>query len=205
MQCANRPPHWHEGYIYCGCNNNCPDDAGEKWMYRRRRERIHLGPQTAEIVVHLHRNYQAGLKDGLNVVLKIHRYRCNLDEQPVAELRPYASDKSAYHFPISGEFFTNSTKFPKGFYLGDVEIDGCVVDTIEIVRSPGVWVGEAITTTGTCFDTNVFKDDYCPVEDCVEEETEDDCVKGRKPCEPKVMVAQRSIRKNYMSDLNFEG
>lgn len=115
MQCANRPPHWHEGYIYCGCNNNCPDDAGEKWMYRRRRERIHLGPQIAEIVVHLHRNYQAGLKDGLNVVLKIHRYRCNLDEQPVAELRPYASINLHITFQLVGSSLPIRQSSPRDF------------------------------------------------------------------------------------------
>ena len=75
MRCADRPPHWHEGYIYCGCGK-CPDDAGEKWTYHRRRERIHLGPKSTEIIVHLHRNYQAGLRDKLDVVLKISRHRC---------------------------------------------------------------------------------------------------------------------------------
>lgn len=207
MQCAHRPPHWHEGYIYCGCRK-CPDDAGEKWTYHRRRERIYLGPQSTEIVVHLHRNRQAGLRDKLDVVLKVSRHRCpevdecgNIKELPVAELRPYASEDSAYHFPIEGEFFTNSEKFPKGFYLGDVVIEGCVVDTIEIVKSPGVWVGEAISTTGACFDTKVFVDDYCPVEECVEEKKKPKhhC---EKPCEPKIMVAQRKMNEKYVPSLD---
>lgn len=210
MRCADRPPHWHEGYIYCGCGK-CPDDAGEKWTYHRRRERIHLGPKSTEIIVHLHRNYQAGLRDKLDVVLKISRHRCPekdkcgnvVVEIPVAELRPFASDGSAYHFPIEGEFFTNPEKFPKGFYLGDVVIEDCVVDTIEIVKSPGVWVGEAITTTDPCFDTKVFVDDYCPVEDCVEEKQEKEEA-GKKLCEPTVIVAQRKTNKKYLPDLDFD-
>lgn len=208
MQCAHRPPHWHTGYIYCGCSR-CPDDDGDKWSYRRRRERIHLGPQTTEIVVHLHRNRQAGLRDGLDVVLKVHRNRCPEKDKcgnialeiPIAELRPYASDGSAYHFSIEGEFFTNAEKFPKGFYLGDVVIEGCVVDTIEIVKSPGVWVGEAIATTGACFDTKVFVDDYCPVEDCIEEEEKEED-EGRFPCEPKVFVAKRKVNDKYITPLD---
>lgn len=205
MQCVHREPHWHFGRILCG--PRCPNDAGEKWVYKRRRERIHLGPQSAEIVIHLHRNYQAGVQDNLDVVLKIKRHRCppkdecgNVLDLPVAELRPFASDKSAYHFPIEGEFFTNPEKFPKGFYLGDVLIGDCVVDTIEIVKSPGVWVGEAIATTGRCFDTKVFVDDYCPVEDCVEEKREEP--EGRKPCEPKIVVAGKKLNPLYFPDLS---
>ena len=144
------------------------------------------------------------------MVLKISRHRCPekdkcgnvVVEIPVAELRPFASDGSAYHFPIEGEFFTNPEKFPKGFYLGDVVIEDCVVDTIEIVKSPGVWVGEAITTTDPCFDTKVFVDDYCPVEDCVEEEEEEK--HWKKPCEPTVLVAQRKVNEKYLPDLDLD-
>lgn len=207
MQCACREPHWHYGRILCG--KRYPDDAGKKWTYHHHRERIYLGPESGEIIVHLHRNRQAGLRDGLDVVLKIHRKRCPekdvcgnlIVEIPVAELRPFAFDKSAYHFPIEGEFFTNAEKFPKGFYLGDVVIEGCVVDTIEIVKSPGVWVGEAIATTGRCFDPGVFVDDYCPVEDCVEEEKFSPR-KGCKLCEPLLVVAGKIDNPKYVSDLD---
>lgn len=199
MQCACREPHWHFGRIVCG--DRCPDDEGKKWLYRHHRERIYLGPESGEIVVHLHRNHQAGIRDGLNVLLKIRRNKCPVEDYPEAELRPYASDKDVYHFPIEGEFFTNPTKYPKGFYIGSVVIDGCVVDTIEIVKSPGIWVGEAMATTGRCFDTKVFVDDYCPVEDCPEEEVQEKR-KCRKPCEPEVVVSCQVDNPKYISDLS---
>lgn len=204
MQCVHKEPHWHYGNILC--HPRCPDDAGSKWVYHRRRERIYLGPESAEIVIHLHRNHQAGLRDSLDVILKIHRFRCSIDDQPVAELKPFASKEDVYHFPIEGEFFTNPTKFPKGFYLGDISINDCIVDTIEIVKSPGVSVGEAITTVGKCFDTKVYVDDYCPVENCVEEEQKEKG-KCRKLCEPEIVVAGVIDNPMYISDLSelFEG
>ena len=205
MRCACEP-HWHFGRVRCG--KRCPDDEGKKWTYHHHRERIYLGPESGEIIVHLHRNRQAGLRENLDVVLKIRRNKCVVKDRcgnivedvPETELRPFASDKSAYHFPIEGEFFTNSEKFPKGFYIGRVFIDGCEVDTVEIVKSPGVWVGEAIATTGKCFDTGVFKDDYCPVEDCTEERVPKK--KHRKPCEPEIVVARKINNPMYVSDLS---
>ena len=206
MRCACKEPDCRIGRILCG--TRCPDDEGNKWTYHHHRERIYLGPESGEIVVHLHRNRQAGLRNNLDVVLKIRRHRCVtkdrcgniVDDVPETELRPFASDKSAYHFPIEGEFFTDPEKFPKGFYIGRVLVDGCEVDVVEIVKSPGVWVGEAIATTGRCFDTNVFKDDYCPVEDCVEEERPRK--KCRKPCEPEIVIARKVDNSMYVPDLS---
>lgn len=201
MRCACSKPHWHEGRIVCGCG--CSDNAER--VFSHRRERIYLGPKTGEIVLHIHRNPFAGLYDNLNVTLKIRRHRCpERDECGVeipraeAELKPYASDKAAYHFLIEGEFFTNPEKFPKGFYIGELLIDDCVVDVFEIVKAPGVWVGEAIATTGLCFETKVFKDDLCPVEDC-EKEKEPDC---HKPCEPRMLVAKRKVNEKYVPNLD---
>lgn len=208
MRCACKEPNCRIGRILCG--SRCPDDEGNRWVYRHRRERIYLGPDTGEIILHLHRNYEAGLREGLNVVLKIRRHRCVtkdkcgniIDDVPEAELRPYAFEKDAYHFPIEGEFFTDATKFPKGFYIGSVMIDDCVVDTIEIVRSPGVWVGEALGTTGRCLDPKVFVDDYCPVKDCLEEEKEKKKKKCRKLCEPEIVIAKKVDNPMYVPDLS---
>lgn len=201
MQCACSKPHWYEGRIVCGCG--CSDNAER--IFPHKRERIYLGPKTGEIVLHIHRNPFAGLYDNLNVTLKIRRHRCpERDECGVelpraeVELKPYASDKAAYHFPIEGEFFTDPEKFPKGFYIGELLIDDCLVDVFEIVKAPGVWVGEAIATTGLCFETKVFKDDLCPVEDC-EKEKEPDC---HKPCEPRMLVAKRKVNEKYVPNLD---
>lgn len=194
-------PHWHYGRVLCG--GACP--SSKERVFSHKRERIYLGPQTGEIVIHIHRNPHAGLYDNLAVVLKIRRNRCAPVDKcgrrlPMAEaeLRPYASDKATYFFPIEGEFFTDVEKFPKGFYIGDLMIDDCVVDSFEIVKAPGVWVGEAIATTGKCFETKVFKDQLCPVEDCEEVPPP----KGRKPCEPLYVRKGVIENKMYITDLD---
>lgn len=203
MVCCGKSfgPHWHYGRLICG--HGCPPN--KERVFPHKRERIYLGPKTGEIVIDVHRNPHAGLYDNLDVVLKIRRHRCApVDDcgrplsMPETELKPYASDKTAYHFPIEGEFFTDIEKFPKGFYIGDLVIDGCVVDSFELVKAPGVWVGEAIATTGMCFETKIFKDQLCPVEDCEEKKKP----KGRRPCESKVYVAGVIDNPMYISDLS---
>lgn len=199
--CPQVEPHWHYGRLTCG--SNCPDY--EERIFPHKRERIYLGPQTAEIVLHIHRNPYAGLYENLGVELRIRRHRCAPVDKcgrrlpmATATLKPYASDKAAYHFAIEGEFFTDVEKFPKGFYIGDLVIDDCVVDSFEIVKAPGVWVGEAISTKGKCFETGVFKDQLCPVEDCEEVPPPKDCA----PCKPRIVIAGKVDNPMYIPDMS---
>lgn len=205
MLCCNKhfEPYWHYGWVTCA--PRCPDNSER--VLRHRRERIYLGPKTAEIILHIHRIPLAGLYADLPVELKIRRNRCAPVDKcghklPMAEatLKPYASEKDSYHFAIEGEFFTDTEKFPKGFYIGDLVIDGCVVDSFEIVKAPGVWVGEAIATKGTCFETKVFKDQLCPVEDCEDNPPPRRC---RRLCEPELVIAGKIDNPMYIPDLDF--
>ena len=182
LNCCSYEPHWHFGKVCCRRNTCIKEDYGVIF-HRHRRERIYVGPHSSEIVLNLRRPYGAGLYNELDVTLKVHRKRCG--DQPVAEIKPYASDKTTYFFSVSGEFFTDSVKFPKGFYIGDVVIDDCVVDTIEIIKSPGIYAAQAKTTNGACFEVKSYKDTYCPIEDCIEssEEKEEEEIYGRKPCQ----------------------
>ena len=195
------PPHSHSGRVVC-YTCGCPPRGGDRLMHKHRKERIFIGPRSAEIIVNLRRPHGAGFYEDTNVSLRIHRHRCG--EQPVAELKPYAVDKTSFFFPIDGEFFTDTEKFPKGFYIGDVVIDDCVVDTIEIVKSPGIYAAQALTTRDMCFERKVYKDTFCPTEDCVEIEKKrrKKREKPSKPCRPKIIVEGKVNKENYLPDIS---
>lgn len=199
LHCHTCKPHWHFGKILCR-HNNCIKEKYGIIFHRHRKERIYVGPHTAELVVNLRRPYGAGLYNELEVTLKVHRHRCG--DQAIAEIKPYASDKTSYFFPVTGEFFTDATKFPRGFYIGDVVIDNCVVDTIEIVKSPGIYAAQALTTTGTCFETKTYKDVYCPTEDCIElPKRERPSRYNKKPCET-TFITPGKAKVNYVSSID---
>ena len=194
--------HSHTDEIVCRSRCRFPQ-KGDRLMHRHRKERVFIGPKSAEIVVNLRRPHGAGFYEDADVTLRIRRHRCG--EQPVAELKPYAVDKTSFLFPIEGEFFTDVAKFPKGFYIGEIVIENCVTDTIEIVKSPGVYAAQALTTRDACFQRKVFVDSFCPTTDCVEKEQEQEEAKteeGRKLCKPKVIVETRLDNETCLPDIS---
>ena len=171
---------------------SCSSTNHHRGKHRRHRE--YVGPDTAEIVVDLYRPEYTGIKDNRAVEMRIRRHACTVDD--VAILKPYANEKDVYYFSLTGEFISDAKRFPKGFYIADIYIDGCLTDSIEVVKAPGIYIGDTITTHDQCFEGSEWVEPDCttappPQRDC-----------DRKPCEPVITIKQNTVKENYLTDLS---
>lgn len=167
-----------------------------------RRERFYVGPKTAEIVLDLIRAKGTGLLPDYAIELRIRRHLCG--EQPTVTLRPYATEDGTFYFRMEGEFMSDPEKFPRGFYIGNIYWDDCLLDSIEIVKAPGVYIGDAMATSDQCVLKTDYKEPECPKPpECPpppEHLQSCDCAECRR--RKKHYLMKRTPKANYITDLS---
>ena len=194
MRCADKKCRKVRWCLPCGIE--------EKTERPHRRDRFYVGPRTAEIVLDLIRAKGTGLLPDYAIELRIRRHRCN--EENVAVLKPYASEDGTFYFRMEGEFMSNQEKFPRGFYVGSIYWNDCLLDTIEIVKAPGVYIGDAMATSDQCVLKTDYKEPKCPEPpkclDPPEHLQSCDCAECRR--RKKHYLMTRKPKANYITDLS---
>ena len=101
--------------------------------------RFTIGSDTRELIIPLGRTFETGFSTSeLAISLIIKRRSCKVTT--MFEWNPYAIKDGKAHFEIPDELVNNPTDFPRGMYDINVNIAGCTVGELEMIKAPSYFV-----------------------------------------------------------------
>lgn len=178
-----------------GCNRSSSTDIFSK----HRRQRIYINPRSNELILCLDRQASGYVIGFTDIELRITQFHCNPKGLPVG-LRPYALDSdNCLHFDLAGsEFLSDVESYPHTMYVGQLIIDGCVIDSIEVVKNHSVFIKQTIGIADRCSENTGYVDKSC--EECGND-VEDESIPGCYGVKRRKITLRDNLKKEYEADI----